>query len=365
MKIYARLAVFFGMMLFAFPVAAVTVKAPPPVAPGKAPASQALATIDGVPITDADIESLVKNDIMKINLELYEIKKDAVDYLIEKKLLEKAAKAKNLTVDQLLKQEVFDKLKAVSDDDVQAFFEMHKQQFQGKEFDTVKDQIKGKLMGQLRQDARAQYMRNLKSQSKVAYLIKAPRIEVSVDDDPGKGNPKAPITFIEFSEFQCPFCKKARPIVKQILDTYKDKIYYVFRDFPLSFHKYAKKMSHATNCAKEQGKYWEYSDALWEHQGDFSAITAQGQKDKLPDDAILKFADLKLVEMAGDLKLDPAKFSECQKSGKFMKEIEKDIQDGQNAGVSGTPAYFINGKFLSGAQPFEKFKSLIDEELEK
>lgn len=335
-----------------------------PKSTAPANASATLATVDGEAITDADIEALVKNDLMKINAEIYEIKKEAVDFILEKKLLEKAAKAKGLTVDNLLKQEVFDKLKPITDDDVKAFYETHKQQFAGKEFDTVKDQIKGRLNGQLRQDARSQYIRNLKTQAKVSYVIKAPRMDVSVDDDPGKGNPKAPIVLIEFSEFQCPFCKKARPNIKQVLDTYKDKVYYVFRDFPLSFHKFAKKQAHATNCAKEQNKYWEYNEALWDAQGDFANLNAQAQKDKLSDADVLKLADGKLSELASKLGLDEAKFNTCQASGKHMKEIDKDIQDGQNVGVSGTPAYFINGKFLSGAQPFEKFKAIIDEELE-
>lgn len=353
-----------ALLLAGISLAPAPALAVPKVTPPEASTAQTLATVDGVAITDADIEPLIKNELMKINIELYEIRKDAVDFVIEKKLLDKAAKAKGLTVDQLLKKEVFDKLKPVTDDDVKAFYEMHKQQAQGKPFEEVKEQIRGRLMGQLRQDARSQYIKTLKTTSKVSYVIKAPRLEVSVDDDPGKGNPKAPIQLIEFSEFQCPYCKKARPIIKQVLETYKDKIYYVFRDFPLSFHKYAKRMAHAANCAKEQGKYWEFNEAMWDHMGDFSAITAQAGKDKLTDDAVIKLADAKLVEIAGTLKLDADKLSACQVSGKFMKEIDKDIADGQAAGVSGTPAYFINGKFMSGAQPFEKFKSMIDEELE-
>jgi protein-disulfide isomerase len=171
------------------------------------------------------------------------------------------------------------------------------------------------------------------------------RVEVSVDDDPFKGEENAPVTIIEFSDYQCPFCKKVEPTINQIIETYGDKIRFVYRDFPLGFHKYAQKAAEAAECADEQGKFWEYHDKLFENQ---QAINIENMK-----------------QWAKDLNLDSSKFDECLDSGKYASEVQKDFEDGQAIGVSGTPTFFINGQRLVGAQPFSAFKAVIDDELGK
>ncbi len=168
-------------------------------------------------------------------------------------------------------------------------------------------------------------------------------ISVSVDDDPSIGPKDAPITIIEFSDFQCPFCARAAPTVKQILKEYDGKVRFVYRDFPLSFHQNAQKSAEAAECADEQGKFWEYHDKLFENQN------------------ALEISNLK--QYAKDLGLDSSKFDSCLDSGKYTKEVEKDTEDGQKYGVTGTPAFFINGKLVSGAQPFKNFATIIDSEL--
>jgi len=171
-------------------------------------------------------------------------------------------------------------------------------------------------------------------------------VKVSIDDDPQKGPSDAKATIIEFSDFQCPYCNRAEPTLKQIFDEYGNNVRLVYRDFPLSFHQYAQKAAEASQCAFEQGKYWEYHDVLYENQ------------DKL-DVASLK-------QYAKNLGLDTAKFDSCLDSGKYASEVQKDFQDGQAAGVSGTPAFFILDKdgevveTIVGAQPFSSFKDAID-----
>ncbi|MBI4037136.1 thioredoxin domain-containing protein [Candidatus Daviesbacteria bacterium] len=173
--------------------------------------------------------------------------------------------------------------------------------------------------------------------------------EVSLDDDPVLGNPNAPITIIEFSDYQCPFCQRfwteTLPLIKsQYIDTGKVKL--VYRDFPLSsIHPDAQKAAEAAECADEQGKYWEYHDKLFENQFDLS-ITA-------------------LKRYAQELGLNTEKFNTCLDSGQMASEVSKDLSEGTAAGVQGTPGFFINGRFLGGAYPFEQFKTIIDEELAK
>ena len=176
------------------------------------------------------------------------------------------------------------------------------------------------------------------------------QVKLSVDDDPQKGPSDAKVTIIEFSDFQCPYCKRAEPTLNQIFDEYGNNVRLVYRDFPLSFHQYAQKAAEASQCAFEQGKYWEYHDILYENQ------------------ETLDVASLK--QYAKDLGLDSAKFDSCLDSGKYESEVEKDFQDGQAAGVSATPAFFIldrDGNVVEnivGAQPFSVFKEAIDPLLE-
>ncbi|NOZ58286.1 MAG: thioredoxin domain-containing protein [Euryarchaeota archaeon] len=174
------------------------------------------------------------------------------------------------------------------------------------------------------------------------------RVEVSQDDDPAIGPEDAPVVIVEFSDYQCPYCRKfAMETLDRILEEYRGRVRFVYRDFPLeSIHAYALKAAEAANCAGEQGRYFEYHDLLFERQEDWSSR-----------------GEAAFLEYAQQLGLDAESFSSCLSSGKYEEEVRKDLQDGMRAGVRGTPAFFINGIPLSGAQPFEAFKAIIDAEL--
>jgi len=331
------------------PTTPTSVSQTPPTAPTTPPVAanteeKIVAKINGVAITDAEITDRVKDRLQKVEAQIYDIKKGGLDDMIEEKLLEAEASKKKMSVDELLKAEVESKVEEPTESEIDTFYEMYKKKFQNKPLSEVKKDLVAQIKNTKKSTAYNKFIASLKKEAKVEILIKRPRIQVDVADAPSKGNPKAPIQIIEFSEFQCPFCKKARPVVQQIMDTYKDKVFYAFRDFPLSFHKQARKASVAAHCAGEQGKYWEYNTLLFENQGEQD-----------PDN---------LKKFAKDMGLNDKKFASCLESDKYEKLIDRNIADGSKAGVSGTPAYFINGIFVSGAQPFEKFKDIIDEELE-
>lgn len=172
------------------------------------------------------------------------------------------------------------------------------------------------------------------------------KVEVAITpNDLVKGNPQAKVTIIEFSDFQCPFCGRAEPTLKQIFETYGDGVKLVYKNYPLPFHEYAQDAAIAALCAKDQGKFWEYHDTLFKNQES------------------LKITDLK--KYASDLGLKTQDFNTCLDSKKYKDQVQADLAEGNRAGVSGTPAFFINGRPLSGAQPFDSFKAVIDEELKK
>jgi protein-disulfide isomerase len=172
-----------------------------------------------------------------------------------------------------------------------------------------------------------------------------PRVEVSADDDPFLGTDGAPVTIIQFAEYQCPYCGKAGESVDKVLENYEGKVKMVFRDFPLSFHPRAVPAAVAANCAGEQGKYWEMHRLLMSNQ------------------RALEESDL--TSHATSLGLDLAKWNTCRADPAQEAEVNADMEAGAAVGVSGTPAFFINGIMLSGALPYERFQEIIDRELDR
>jgi len=164
-------------------------------------------------------------------------------------------------------------------------------------------------------------------------------------DDPAEGGSMPKVTIVEFSDFQCPFCSRVVPTMKQVKDTYKDDVKIVFKQNPLPFHKDAPLAAQAALAAHEQGKFWQMHDKLFENQ-------------KALDRASLE-------KYAAELGLNMSKFKAALDANKFQARIDDDIKLASSVGAGGTPAFFINGKLLSGAQPFDAFKTQIDDEIKK
>lgn len=302
----------------------------------------AAAVVNGETITMADLDSSAKKQLQRVDTEIYQIKKRVLDDLVEQKLIEGAAKKKGLSAEKFLAEEVDSKVAAPTDEEVKAIYESSKDK-SGKTFDEVKNQIADYLKQNKRARAKAELIAGLKKDASVKVNIEPPRVEIDVKNLPSIGDKDAKVTLVEFSDYQCPFCKRVRPTIWRIMDEYKGKIRYVFGDFPLSFHKDAKKASEAARCAGDQGKYFEFNRKIFDNQ---SAIGID---------------DLK--KYAKELQLNTKDFDKCLDSGKTAKVVEESIQLGSSVGVSGTPAYFINGIMLSGALPYESFKEIIDTEL--
>lgn len=170
--------------------------------------------------------------------------------------------------------------------------------------------------------------------------ITEPVLAVSTDDDPSIGPVGAPVTIVEFSDFQCPFCKQSVSVIKEALRTYGDKVRFVYRDYPAPNHIHAKQAAEAAQCAATQGKFWAYHDLLFEHQ--------QGG------------AGWDFNRLAQQASMNMVTFSHCLDTHEYASEVEGDLRDALNVGVTSTPTFFINGRPLIGARSFEEFKLLID-----
>src|SRR6266568_2779882 len=302
---------------------------------------EAVATVDGQTIYDGDLASSVQGQLLPLRNQEYEIKRKALDSLIEQKMLEAAAKKKGLTTEELLEQEVNSKVPEPSDAEIEGYYLGWGRA--NRPLAEVKNQIRDAVKQAKIRQAREDYLKTLRADSKVVVLLSAPRIEVAYDPARMRGNPKAPVMIVEFSDYQCPYCHSVEPTVKELLTKYGDKVSLSYRDFPLTaIHSQAMIAAIASRCALEQGKFWEYHDQLF---------TAS------------KLEKVDLIEYARNLKLDDKQFGSCVTSEKYKADIDMDTEAGRKAGVNGTPGFFINGVFLNGAQPKDAFTRVIDDEL--
>jgi protein-disulfide isomerase len=305
-------------------------------------AAEPVATVAGTPISREDLEKHVKPKLVEIENQRYEALSEGLDEMISEQLFEKEAKSRNVTVEQLEATEITAKVPDPSDAEVQKVYDENKSQLGNQTLDQVKPRIVEFLKQQKGGERQQAYVDELKAKYKTTVSLKPPVVEVSAAGRPARGPDKAPVTIIAFSDYQCPYCKRAHTTVEEVMKTYGDKVKLVYRDYPLPFHENARPAAEAAACANAQGKFWEYHEKLW------------GASDLSTE---------KLKAMAGEVGMDQKKFDECLAKQEFKAVIDKDIADGASVGVSGTPAFFINGRMLSGAQPFEKFKEVIDEEL--
>jgi protein-disulfide isomerase len=294
------------------------------------------------------LDKTIRADLSDQEQRTYDQRNSGLDQLINQKLVEGKAKAAGKPVDEFLRGELATKVAEPTDEESRALYERAKAAGQVKEpFDQVKPQIVQFLRRQKSEAVLAQYIEQVRAEAKVEVLLPPylpAKIEVAATG-PSKGPEGAPVTIIEFSDFQCPYCSRAEATVKDLLELekYKGKLRLVYRDYPLANHNLAPKAAEAAHCAGDQGKYWEMHDRLF----------AGAPK--------LEVNDLKAY--ARDLKLDEGRFTKCLDSGEKAKVVADHFKAGNDAGVRGTPAFFINGRLLSGAQKLEAFTALIDAEL--
>jgi protein-disulfide isomerase len=253
----------------------------------------------------------------------------ADDYLIAQ-----AAQQQKLSVDDYVKKESAPPT-GVTEADAKKFYDKNKSP-QAAPF----DQIKPQLMEMMNRQA---LLERLRKTAPVKIMLEPKRVAVDSSGHPSVGSKDAPITIVEFTDFQCPFCRSSENTVKQIRTKYGDKVRLVHMDFPLSFHSHALDAAKAARCANDQNKFWQFHDSLFANQGKLSP------------------ADLK--QTAKTLGLNSTEFDACFDKAKHEDEIKKDLAAGEKLGVDGTPAFFIDGRPIVGAQPLPQFEQIIDDEL--
>ena len=312
-------------------------------APNLAP-SAVLVTVAGRTITAAAFNERLKPIIYELRLQAYEAEKDAVTRKINNLLLEAEAKRRNTTADEIFRTEVTEKMRRPTDADVTKFYEENKARITG-ELASVRPQIASYLEQQEQQRLENELAGRLRTGANVRLLLTEPEPPVqaiSTDDDPSRGNPNAPVTIVEFTDFQCPSCAAMHPILEETLQSYANRVRLVVRDFPLERHLQARKAAEAASAAHAQGKFFEYASLLFKNQ------------------AALDIPSLK--NYATQLGLDRARFDAALDNGTYAAEISHDLADGQRYGVDATPTIYINGVRLRDLSA-EGLRAAIDRAL--
>lgn len=301
-----------------------------------------VATYGDVAISAEELDRAVGNRLMRVRTDEYNIRRAALDELISERLVAAEAKRRGITVEELLKIEVDGKVRASTPAEVEPFYQGVKDRYGNMPKEEAIQQI---IDGMRRQQSVARleaFHRELRDKANVRVALVPPRIELAADG-PSRGEAAAPVTIVMFSDFECPFCGRAAATIRKIENEYAGKVRVVYRDFPLPSHRGAPRAAEAAYCAGDQGKYWEMNERL------FSKGGAVGESD------IRRFAT--------ELQLDPQQFAGCLDSGAHTQTWKAAYAEGLAVGVQSTPTFFINGRLMAGAAPYESFARVIDEEL--
>jgi protein-disulfide isomerase len=305
-----------------------------------------VAEVAGRKVTYAEIRKKVGLRLQQMDarhqIERRKVETEALRELVEQHLFEAEAKKRGVTVEALLEAEVTKKVPEPTDSAVQKVYDEAKDQI-GAPLSEVKPRIVAFLKNKETEKRRGDFLESLRVAASVKESLppmNLPVIDIPEGDGGVQGPADAPVKIVVFSDFECPFCGRLVPTLSEILKKYPGKIRIAFRDFPLEFHSNARKAAEAARCANDQGKFWPYHDRLFEHQDKL------GEKD--------------LLEHAKALELDGAAFEKCLQSGKHKGSVERDYKEGTDLGITGTPAAFVNGMKISGAQPLGAFTAIID-----
>jgi predicted DsbA family dithiol-disulfide isomerase len=311
-------------------------------APGPSPV---IATYGDRVIRQAEVDARAADELLKLQEEMYELRVKTAERIAVEMLVAEAAKKEGKSDEQWLNEKLEQDVAPPSEAEMRKLFEQVKARLpEGVGFEDVKPQL-AQAVGREAKSKRAhEIFERLKHEARFRVELEAPpRPRKMVEAiGPSKGSDQAPVTIVEFADFECPYCARAAATMERVLAAYEGKVRLVFRHFPLSFHRKASKAAEAGACADEQGKFWALHDALFE------------SRDLEPE---------ALKQQAQRLGLNSAKFDSCLDSGRTADLVKRDMAAGQRAGVTGTPAFFINGRLLSGAQPEDEFRKVIDQEL--
>jgi protein-disulfide isomerase len=300
-----------------------------------------LATVGDRAVSAREIEQSLRIPLYDLEMEKYRLVRRGVDQKIAEELLARAAAASGRSVSAYVTEHVQAQLAAVSDEEVEARLEQARASGNGQ---PNKQQIRNQLLQERARQGLNLLLEQLSAEATVSILLRPPEppvIQLAAGDDPSVGPSTAPVTIVEYGDFECPICKESVAILEQLRSLYPHQVRVVYRDFPLAAHPRARSAAEAAQCAYEQGEFWAYHDALYAHAPE------------LPN----------YLELADRLHLDTQRFNNCLMSAVPKAAVSKDLHEAQRLGLSGTPTFFVNGRYMSGFQTLETMREAVDRAL--
>jgi protein-disulfide isomerase len=301
---------------------------------------QVVAELDGRRITLAELDERLASQLAPLQQQMYDVRAEGLKEMLGEALLEKEAKARGMSVDALLATEVDAKVGPPTPEQVAQVYAANRARLGGVSQEQAFGQIENAILSQAQARRRREFRQELIQRASVRTLLTPPRAKVVVPSGaPSLGPRDAKVTIVAFIDYQCPYCHRSQDAIERILEEFKGRVRLVHQDFPLDIHNRAFAASQAAHCAGDQGKFWEYHRNL---------LTAQGS-----------FDDADLAGRAGALGLDASAFSKCLASGRHDAEIKAAMRRGRELGVGSTPTFFVNGRLLVGARPYDDFEELV------
>ncbi|HWC77965.1 MAG TPA: thioredoxin domain-containing protein [Blastocatellia bacterium] len=303
--------------------------------------ARVLATVNGRKITSGDVEDALLPTLFDLEEQLYELRKRQLDSKVNELLLMQESKRTGATPQAMYVAEVDAKTRVVTDADAEKFYQENRERISG-EYAAVKGQVLEYLRAQEREKAELAFVEMLRKGATIKVLLAPPEppvLKIAVAGRPSRGPAAAPVTIVEFTDFECPSCAYSQPVMERLVEEYPGKVRLVVCDFPLDQHAYAMKAAEAAEAAREQGKYWEYIALLFRNQKALS----------VPD----------LKKYASELGLDLKLFNSALDSGRLAPKVLEDLDQGNRLGVNSTPTVFINGRKIRDKSP-EALKQAIE-----
>ncbi len=302
--------------------------------------SSVIAEVGGTKLTNSDLEKQESSKLLQARNSYYQAQSKALEDLIDKTLLEQKAKSEHLTVAQLVDRDIKSQVKDPTEDQMEVYYEGLGSTDQP--FSALRDKILDKIREIRTEKARAAYVAALREKSSVVVTLAPPSVNVNLAGAETLGPKEAPVMIVEFADYECPYCQKVAPAITKLQGEFGGKVAVAYKDFPLPMHSHAEKAAEAVRCAGSQGKFWQMHDELFKSKDlDVGQLKAQAKA----------------------LDLDSAQFDKCLDSGEATPAVQKDRLEGVQLGLTGTPSFFVNGHFFSGALDYNQLHQIIEQQL--
>jgi protein-disulfide isomerase len=306
--------------------------------------SAVAAEVNGEAITWAELEKKAAGPLTKVRQEEYEIRSRVVDELIAERLIEAVARERDLSSEELLEQELEQRVEEPKPEYIEALYGQNKERFKDQSRAQALARIEEVLLERAERQGRIGFVDELREQAAVTVHLAPPRVAVDIPSGaPATGPKDAPVTIVEFTDYQCPYCRRVQPTIQRVLDEHPGKVRHVIKHNPLSIHPQAPAAARAAIAADRQGRFWEMHKSIFADPR--------------------RLSDEDLRERAREIGLDMDRYQDDFDSEETKALIAGDQVEARRLGATGTPSFFINGRLLSGAQPYEAFKARVDEEL--